>query len=143
MNQLIKFWLKHTIYHEDLIVEWKWLIHTLQFLLHSLLYFSLKIIDYTLLTLYSEKWILFRFFEKTLHQKTKMPISYGFCWVWHIWVILHMRGKPNPTSSTKWMQEFRQSPLIQIKLDKDEGNDLMLVPCKSKTRRLCLDLKKN
>ena len=25
-----------------------------------------------------------------------MPISYGLCWVLHIWVILHMRGKPNP-----------------------------------------------
>ena len=36
-------------------------------------------------------------FKKTLYQKTKMPISYGLCWVLHIWAILHMRRKPNPT----------------------------------------------
>ena len=104
MNQLTKFRFKWTIDHEDLLHGWKWLLHTLHFLLLSLslLSFSLKIIDCTLLTLYSEKWIHFGVLKKTLHQKSKIPISNELCWVWHIWVILHMRGKPNPIAPTSF-----------------------------------------
>ena len=68
---------------------------------HSSIFFlSLEIIDYTLVPLYYEKWILFGVLKNPLHQKTKMLISYGLCWVWYIWVILHMREKPNPTCTS-------------------------------------------
>lgn len=86
MNQLTKFKLKWTIDHKDLFLGWKWLIHSLQFLLLSFLLFSLFLSKpatglFLLCIPRSESW-------------TKMSISYRFCWVWHMWAILHMRGNP-------------------------------------------------
>ena len=131
MNQLTKFRLKRTIDHENLFLRWKWLLHTLQFLL-SLLLFSFflsksLIALFSLCILRSESFLGFS--KKHYIKREKMAISYELCWVWHIWVILHMRGKPNLTNLPRLdhMEEFANSTIKRQASIFSLGNDFVSI----------------
>ena len=81
-------WMKATLSHSSILSS--------SFFLTLLYFYSQNQQLFSSHSVFREvKLFIYFYSHKSLHQKTKMLISYRLRWVWHIWVILSMRGKPN------------------------------------------------
>ena len=84
-------WMKATLSHSSILSS--------SFFLTLLYFYSQNQQLFSSHSVFREVNLFIYFYShKSLHQKTKMLISYRLRWVWHIWVILSMRGKPNSTN---------------------------------------------